>query len=132
MTTYPLDKPSYFLFQGCASEVSYAFERRMVILCTYQCKAPLPQVWAGVGEGGDLHFGKLQFPTYWGSTAGKTPISPDKCPCKYLGDGWARRGIALISNNHLLHNKDYVHNTLYKATPTIVYTRHAEILQVLP
>ena len=24
MTTYPLDKPSYFLFQDSASEVSYA------------------------------------------------------------------------------------------------------------
>ena len=27
MTTYPLEKPSYFLFKDCASEVSYASER---------------------------------------------------------------------------------------------------------
>jgi len=27
MTTYPLDKPSYFFFQDSASEVSYASER---------------------------------------------------------------------------------------------------------
>ena len=27
MTTYPFDKPSYFLFQDSASEVSYACER---------------------------------------------------------------------------------------------------------
>ena len=27
MTTYPLNKPSYFLFQDSASEVSYACER---------------------------------------------------------------------------------------------------------
>jgi len=26
----------------------------------------------------------------------------------------------------------YIHNTLCKATPTIVYTHHIEILQVLP
>ena len=33
------------------------------ILCTYQCKAPLPHIRAEVGEGGDLHFSKIQIPT---------------------------------------------------------------------
>ena len=31
MTTYLLDKPSYFLFQDAASEVSYAWERIIII-----------------------------------------------------------------------------------------------------
>ena len=30
MTTYPLDKPSYFLFQDFSSEVSYAYERIII------------------------------------------------------------------------------------------------------
>jgi len=32
MTTCPLDKPSYFLFQDAAFEVSYACERMIIII----------------------------------------------------------------------------------------------------
>ena len=33
-------------------------------LCTYQCKAPLPHIRTEVGGGGDLHYAKIQIPTY--------------------------------------------------------------------
>ena len=36
MTTYPLDKPSYFFFQDSASEVSYASEGILWIWNEYE------------------------------------------------------------------------------------------------
>jgi len=45
MTTYPLDKPRYFLLQDSASEVSYAYERSYTKALEVQTLLHLTSMW---------------------------------------------------------------------------------------